>query len=91
MRISISRGLSAAKTYIVALVAIVRDSGLATAQVDAGVDVCLAPGGTLGRVHRAGRDAAARNRRLEGLVGQQLGRRASDGRSGDNQSRVEHG
>lgn len=77
-------------TYVVARVAVAGDVGLAAADVDAGVDVGLAPSGLLGRGHAAGRHSAARNGGVEARVA--LGRReAGKGRRGNDERRVEHG
>jgi hypothetical protein len=77
-------------TYRSALVAVAGNVGLSAAQINARVDVRLAPQGTVVLVDEAGGDAAARDGRVEGRVA--LGRReANKRRGGDDKSRVEHG
>jgi predicted RNA-binding Zn-ribbon protein involved in translation (DUF1610 family) len=88
----ISRGnsLGHGDTYGIAVVAVAGNVGLATAHVDASVGVGIAPSRTLCGVDLADGERAARNGCGECGVG--LGRRkASKSRSGDDESRVEHG
>jgi hypothetical protein len=82
--------LGSEKTYVGAIVAVAGNVGLAATQVNARVDVRLAPGRALVLGDGAGGHGAARNGRVERAVA--LGRgKANERRRGDDESRVEHG
>jgi len=79
-------------TYIAARVAVGADVRLATAELTASVLLPLADGLTTFLGDLVGAERAARDGRAVGsAVGQQLGRSASEGRGGDDESREEHG
>jgi hypothetical protein len=81
--------LGRGKTYVGAIVAVAGNVRLSATQVNARVDVRLAPRRAFIRGDRGGGHGTARNGRVERGVA--LGRReANERRGGDDESRVEH-